>query len=176
MKKLRNHSQLKEQNSPEEANNETDLSSLIDTGPVKMLKELRVNMNSNEDYFRKGLESIRRSQEKLENSFVEMQVELKALKSRMNNAEEQISDLEDRITEITQSGQQTESQMKKHDSDIRNMWDNIEQANLCIIGIPEGDEKEKGIESIFEETMAANFPNLKETVTRYKKHKRPQPS
>ena len=29
-----------------------------------------------------------RSQEKLENSFAEMQAELKALKSRMNNAEE----------------------------------------------------------------------------------------
>ena len=32
----------------------------------------------------------------------------------MNNAEDQISDLEDRITEITQSKQQTESQMKKN--------------------------------------------------------------
>ena len=29
----------------------------------------------------------------------------------MNNAEEQISDLEDRIMEITQSGQQTEAQI-----------------------------------------------------------------
>ena len=37
-----------------------------------------------------------------------MQGELKALESRMNNAEEQISDLEDRIMEIIQSGQQTE--------------------------------------------------------------------
>ena len=42
-----------------------------------------------------------------------MQAELKALKSRMNNGEEQISDLEDRIMKITQSGQQTENQMKK---------------------------------------------------------------
>ena len=35
------------------------------------------------------------------------------MKSRMNNAEEQISDVEDRIMEITQSGQKTESQIKK---------------------------------------------------------------
>ena len=73
-------------------------------------------MNSNADYFRKELENTRRSQEKLENSFSEMQTELKALKSRMNNAEEQTSDVEDRIMEITQSGQQTENQMKKHES------------------------------------------------------------
>ena len=35
-----------------------------------------------------------------------MQAELKALKSRMNNAQELICDLEERIMEITQSGQQ----------------------------------------------------------------------
>ena len=42
-----------------------------------------------------------------------MKAELKAVNSRMNNAEERISDLEDRLMEITQSKQQTESQMKK---------------------------------------------------------------
>ena len=35
------------------------------------------------------------------------------MNSIMNNAEERINDLEDRIMEITQSKQQTESQMKK---------------------------------------------------------------
>ena len=46
-------------------------------------------MNSNADYFTKELENIRRSQDKFENSFAEMQAELKALKRKMNNAEEQ---------------------------------------------------------------------------------------
>ena len=45
-----------------------------------------------------------------------MQSELKALKSRVNNAEKRISDFKDRIMEITQSGQQTENQIKKHES------------------------------------------------------------
>ena len=65
--------------------------------------------------------------------------------------------------EITQSGQQTENQMKKHESYIRDLWDNIKWANLFTIGIPGGEEKEKCIENIFEEIMAENFPNLKET-------------
>ena len=58
MKKLRKHSQLKEQNSHEAANNERDLCSLTDMEfkeeTVKILKELRLNikelrvdMNSN---------------------------------------------------------------------------------------------------------------------------------
>ena len=52
--------------------------------------------------------------------------------------------MEDRIMEITQSGQQTENQIKKQENHIRDLWDNIKQANLCIIGIPEGVEKDKG--------------------------------
>ena len=66
--------------------------------------------------------------------------------------------------EITQSGQQTGNQMKKHEHNIRDLWDDKKQTNLCMIGIPE-DEKEKGIKNIFEEIMAENFPNLKETDT-----------
>ena len=46
---------------------------------------------------------------------------------------------------------------------IRDLWDNIKQTNFFIVGIPEGNEKEKGIEDIFEEIMAENFPNIKHT-------------
>ena len=42
-----------------------------------------------------------------------MQSELKAIMSRMSNAEEWISDVQDRIMEKTQSGHLTEYQMKK---------------------------------------------------------------
>ena len=66
--------------------------------------------------------------------------------------------------EITQSGQQTENQMKKHESNVRDLWDNIKWANLCIIRILEGEEKEKGIENTFEESMAENFPNRRHTA------------
>ena len=59
------------------------------------------------------------------------------------------------------SRQKTKS--KKHESNIRDLWDNIKQANLRIIGIPEGVEKDKGMENIFEEIIVGNFPNLKGT-------------
>ena len=53
----------------------------------------------------------------------------------MNNAEERISDVEDRIMEITPSGQQTENEIKKkHKSNIRDLWDSIKLVNLRIIG------------------------------------------
>ena len=31
--------------------------------------------------------------------------------------------------------------------------------NICIIGVPEGEEREKGPEKILEEIIAENFPN-----------------
>ena len=62
----------------------------------------------------------------------------------MNNEEKHISDLKGSIMEITQSRQQTENQMKKHESNRRDLWVNIKQGNLNIIGIPEGEEKVKG--------------------------------
>ena len=70
MKKFRKHFQLKEQeNSPEGANNKVGLCSLTDTEfkkeTVEILKELRADMNSNTDYFRKELENIRRGQIKI---------------------------------------------------------------------------------------------------------------
>ena len=51
--------------------------------------------------------------------------------------------------------------MKKNESNRTDLWDNIKHANLCIIGIPEGEDREKGIENVFEEIMAENFPKLK---------------
>ena len=68
-------------------------------------------MVRNADNCKKEPETIRRSQEKLEDSFAETKAELKAMNSRMNNAEERISALEDRIMEITQSKQQIERQL-----------------------------------------------------------------
>ena len=38
--------------------------------------------------------------------------------------------------------------------------DNIKCTNTHIIGVSEGEEREKGPEKIFEEIIAENFPNM----------------
>ena len=40
------------------------------------------------------------------------------------------------------------------------MQDNIKRKNTPIIGIPEGEEEEQGIENLFEKVMMENFANL----------------
>ena len=44
---------------------------------------------------------------------------------------------------------------------LRKMQENMKCNNICIIGIPEGEEEEQGIENLFEKVMMENFPNLR---------------
>ena len=49
--------------------------------------------------------------------------------------------------------------MKRNEDSLRDLWDNIKCANVCIIGVPE-EEREKGPEKIFEEIIGENIPNM----------------
>ena len=48
---------------------------------------------------------------------------------------------------------------KKNEDSLRDLWDDIKHTNICIIGVPEGEEREKRPEKIFEEKTAENFLN-----------------
>ena len=53
------------------------------------------------------------------------------------------------------------------------MQDNMKHNNTHIIGIPEGEEEEQGIETLFEKVMLKNFPNLmREKVTQIQESQR----
>ena len=62
--------------------------------------------------------------------------------------------------EITIAEQNKEKRMKRIEDSPRDLWDNIKCTTIRIIGIPEEEEKKKGAEKIFEETIAENFPNM----------------
>ena len=69
------------------------------------------------------------------------------------------------MVEITVAEQNTEKRMKRNEDSLRDLWDNIKHTNIHIIGVPEGEERERGLEKIFEDIIAENFPNMgKETV------------
>ena len=52
-------------------------------------------------------------------------------------------------------------------------WDNIKCTNVHTIGVPEEEEREKGPEKIFEETIVKNFPNMgKEIATQVQEAQR----
>ena len=48
--------------------------------------------------------------------------------------------------------------MKRNGDSLRDLWDNIKCNNIRIIGVPEGEEREKGPEKLFEEIIVKKFP------------------
>ena len=53
--------------------------------------------------------------------------------------------------------------MKKSEQSQRYLWDTIKHTTVCIMEIPEGEEREKEAEKNFEEKIAENFSNLIKT-------------
>ena len=64
------------------------------------------------------------------------------------------------MEEFTAVEQTKEKRMKRNEDSLRDLWDNIKRKNIRIIGVPEGEEREKGPEKILEEIIIENFPNM----------------
>ena len=70
------------------------------------------------------------------------------------------------MVEFTAVEQNKEKRLKSNEDRLRDLWDNIKRSNICTIGVPEGEEREKGPDKIFEEIIVKNFPNMgKEIAT-----------
>ena len=68
---------------------------------------------------------------------------LEGINSRITEAEEQISELDDRMVEITAPEQNMEKRKQRNEDSLRDLWDNIKHTNIHIIGVPEGEERER---------------------------------
>ena len=53
-----------------------------------------------------------------------------------HEVEQQISELKDRMVEITAEEQNKETGMKTTDDSLRGLWDSIKATNIRIIGLP----------------------------------------
>ena len=102
----------------------------------------------------------------MNNTITKMKNTLEGNNNRIRGGEEGISELEDKMVEITAEEQNKEKRMKRIEDNLRDLWDNTNRTNIRIIGVPEEEEKKKGSEKIFEEIIVQNFPNMgKEIVT-----------
>ena len=96
----------------------------------------------------------------MNNTITEIKNTLEGINNRITEAEEGISELEDKMVEITAREQNKEKGMKRIEHSLRDLWDNIKCTNIRIIGVPEEEEKKKGSKKIFEEIIVENFPNM----------------
>ena len=77
-----------------------------------------------------------------------MKNSLEGLNSGGDDTEEWISELDERLEEITQAEQIKEKRIRQNENSLRELWDNIKHTNIHIIGVPEGEERQRGRESI----------------------------
>ena len=81
----------------------------------------------------------------MNNTINEMKSSLGGINSRIPEAKEHISDLEDKIVEITTAEQNKDKRMKRIEDSLRDLWDNIKCTNIRIIGVTEKKRKRKGL-------------------------------
>ena len=136
-------------------------------------KRMEAKIKKMQEMFNKDLEELKNKQTEMNNTVSEMKTTLEGINSRITEAEERKSDLEDTMVEITATEQNKEKRMKRNEDSLRHLWDNIKHTNICIIGVPEGEEREKGPKKIFEDIIVKNFPDMgKEIATQVQEAQR----
>uniref|UniRef100_A0A7N5JKT2 L1 transposable element RRM domain-containing protein n=1 Tax=Ailuropoda melanoleuca TaxID=9646 RepID=A0A7N5JKT2_AILME len=128
---------------------------------VKMMSRLEKSINEN---VAENIESLRAEMRanltEIKNSMSQMQSKLEALTARVTEAEERVSELEDGLVEEKTKIEAGLKKIHAHECRLREITDSMKRSNVRIIGIPEGVEKNRGLEEIFEQIVAENFPNL----------------
>ena len=96
----------------------------------------------------------------MKDTLIEIKNNLQGINSRVDEAKNQINDLEYKKEKNNQSEQQEERRVPKNEDNISSLWDNFKKSNISIIGVPEGEKERTKNLRIFEKLMKVNFPNL----------------
>ena len=78
-----------------------------------------------------------------------------------------LEELNDKQTEMNNTLEEINSRIrmkKKKWTQPKTPLDSIKHTNICIIGVPEGEEREKGPEKIFAELITENFLNKRKQI------------
>ena len=122
--------------------------------------KLEAKMDNLQETLSKEIQDIKLKQEEMQHSIAEIKDSLEAANSRIQEAEERISEVEDRLVDIMDAEQKRGKRLKTNEESLRELWDNVKRTNIHIIGVPEGEEREKETEKIFQEIIAENFPTM----------------
>ena len=95
---------------------------------VKMVQNLGNRMQKIQETFNEDLEELKRKH--MNNTINEIKNTLEGINSRITEAKERISHLEDKIVEITTVQQNKEKRMKRIEDSLRDLWDNIKHTNI----------------------------------------------
>ena len=79
----------------------------------------------------------------MNNAITEIKSTLEGTISRVTEAENRISEVQDRMVEIYEADRKKEKRMKRNEDNLRDFWDNVKCPNIRIIGVPEEEDQKK---------------------------------
>ena len=97
---------------------------------VKMIKKPWKKMDKMPESVNKDLEELKNKHTETNNTITEIKITLEGINSRISEAEEWISELEDKMVEITSEEQNKVKRMKRTEDSLRDFWDNIKCTNI----------------------------------------------
>ena len=131
---------------------------------IKMIKNLENKMEKVQQSINKDIKELKKKHTETNTTITEIKNTLEGINCKISEAEEQISELEDKMVEITSEEQNKVKRMKRTKDSLSDHWNSIKWTNIQIIGVPEEEEKKKGYEKIFEEITVENFPNMEKEI------------
>ena len=116
MRRQRNTQQIKVQGkNPPDLTNEEEIGSLPEKEfKIMIVKMIQNRMEKIQESFNKDLKELKSKQRMMNNTINEIKNSLEGINSRITKAEERISDLEDKIVEITTAEQKKEKKNEKN--------------------------------------------------------------
>lgn len=80
------------------------------------------------------------------------------MKSTLDGINIRLDLSKEKFSEIEHTAIETKIENSKQtNKNIRELWDKFKWTNICIFGIPKGQEREERTEKIFKEIMAEKF-------------------
>jgi len=115
---------------------------------IKMIKNLENKMEKAQQSINKDIKELKKKHTETNTTITEIKNTLEGINCKISEAEEQISELEDKMVEITSEEQNKVKRMKRTKDSLSDPWNSIKWTNIQIIGVPEEEEKKKGYEKI----------------------------
>ena len=124
---------------------------------IQLLVALEKSIKDSRDFM---TAEFRYNQAESKKQLNEMQSKLEVLMTRVNEVEERVSDIEDKLMATRKTEEKRDRQLRDQEDRLREINDSLRKKSLCVIGDPEGAERDRGTEYVFEQIMAEKFPNM----------------
>ncbi|KAF0886300.1 LITD1 protein, partial [Crocuta crocuta] len=124
---------------------------------IKLIAGLEKGMEDIRETIAAKTKELKNSCDELKYAINEMQNKMEASNAQIEEAETRIGELEDIIIQKEEAEKKRDKLIQEHKRRVRELSDTIKWNNICIIGIPEEEEKGKGAEGVLEQIVAENF-------------------